>query len=221
MPITSASTTIEPPHLAARRAERPQRRELARPLRDRDRERVRDHERADEERDPAEREQEVLQEVEEALGVLRVLLRLRLAGPDLRVAAAGSPRISAASFAGVTPGFAFARIWSSLPTRWKSRCAGRQVEAGERRAAEARTRRRSGRGRRSSCASVGPFACTPIVCPTCRSFLCAVAWSITTWFGPGQFPSTSVSELSSGRVGSTLKPRFGAPPKATTLPFDR
>ena len=66
---------------------------------------------------------------------------------------------------------------------------------------------------------VGPLACTPIVCPTCRSFLCAVASSITTWFAPGHFPLTSLSVLSSGRVGSTLKPRFGAPPKATTLPL--
>ena len=38
-------------HLPPRRAERAQRRELARPLRDRDRERVEDHEGADEERD--------------------------------------------------------------------------------------------------------------------------------------------------------------------------
>ena len=52
--------------LAPRRADRPQRRELARPLRDRDRQRVRDHEGADEERNPAEREQECLQEAGEA-----------------------------------------------------------------------------------------------------------------------------------------------------------
>ena len=46
-----------PQDLAARGAERAQRRELAHPLSDRDRERVRDHEGADEERDAGEREQ--------------------------------------------------------------------------------------------------------------------------------------------------------------------
>ena len=44
-------------HLAAGRAERAQQRELARALGDRDRERVEDDERADEQRDAAEREQ--------------------------------------------------------------------------------------------------------------------------------------------------------------------
>ena len=51
-----------PVDLPSRRAERAQRRELAHALRDRDAERVRDHEDADEERDEAEREQEVLEE---------------------------------------------------------------------------------------------------------------------------------------------------------------
>ncbi len=50
-------------HLPPRGAERPQRGELAHPLRDRDRERVGDHEAADEQRDPAEAEQEVLDEL--------------------------------------------------------------------------------------------------------------------------------------------------------------
>ena len=51
------------PHdLPPRGADRAQGGELARPLGDRDRERVRDHERADEERDAAEREQEALEE---------------------------------------------------------------------------------------------------------------------------------------------------------------
>ena len=45
-------------NLSPRRAERAQRRELARALGDRDRERVRDDERADEQRDAAEREEE-------------------------------------------------------------------------------------------------------------------------------------------------------------------
>ena len=53
-------------HLAARRTHRAVGRELARALRDRDRERVRDHEAADEQRDAAEREQEAAQERDEA-----------------------------------------------------------------------------------------------------------------------------------------------------------
>ena len=64
-------------HLTPRGAERPERRELARPLRDGDRERVEDDERADEQRDPGEREQEVAEERREladlVLGVLRLL----------------------------------------------------------------------------------------------------------------------------------------------------
>ena len=72
-------------HLAPAGAERAQRRELARALRDRDRQRVRDHEAADEERDPAEREQEAAQEGDEGVRVLRVLLRLLLTRPRLRV----------------------------------------------------------------------------------------------------------------------------------------
>ena len=51
-------------HLTPRGAERAQGRELAHPLRNRDRERVGDHEAADEERDAAEAEQEVLDDVQ-------------------------------------------------------------------------------------------------------------------------------------------------------------
>ena len=56
-----------PQHLAPRRAERAQRRELARALGDGDRERVGDHEAADEQGDPAEGEQEVPEDVEETV----------------------------------------------------------------------------------------------------------------------------------------------------------
>ena len=64
-PRTSPSSTTERSTCCLRRAERAQRRQLARPLRDRDRERVEDHERADEERDAAEAEQEVAEDVDE------------------------------------------------------------------------------------------------------------------------------------------------------------
>ena len=64
--------------LLTRGAERPERRELARPLRDRDRERVGDHEGSDEERDPTEDEQERAQERDERVGIRGVFLRLRI-----------------------------------------------------------------------------------------------------------------------------------------------
>ena len=63
----------------------------------------------------------------------------------------------------------------------------------------------------------GPFACTPIVWPTLRSFFFAVDWSITTSFANGHEPSMSVRVLNAGLAGSTLKPRFGAPPKTIDL----
>src|SRR5207244_12889502 len=74
-----------PPPFPTRRssdlgAEGAERRELAGPLRDRDRQGVEDHERADEEGDPAEPEQEDADEVQEAGDVLLVGLRLLLAG---------------------------------------------------------------------------------------------------------------------------------------------
>ena len=67
--------------------------------------------------------------------------------------------------------------------------------------------------------STGPSTWTPMSLPTFRSFLSAVDWSTTTSSFPGQPPSTSVSVLNCGFVGSTEKPRFGAPPKAIALPF--
>ncbi len=97
-------------HLATRCAERPQRRELARALGDRDRERVEDDERADEQRDHTEREQEVAEERDERVGVLRVLgrlLRRRCAPacPSGRIAL-----ISETSCACETPGLPATRI---------------------------------------------------------------------------------------------------------------
>jgi hypothetical protein len=81
-------------YLPPGRADRPERRELAHALRDRDRERVEDDERADEERDAREGEQEVADELRERRDVVRLLLRLLVAraylrirrqdGPDLR-----------------------------------------------------------------------------------------------------------------------------------------
>ena len=69
--------------LASRRADRAKGRELTDALRDCDRERVRDHEAADEEGDAGEREQEVLDEAGEAVDALLVLRHLRGRVPDL------------------------------------------------------------------------------------------------------------------------------------------
>ena len=69
--------------LTPRRADRPQRRELARPLRDRDRERVEDDERADEEGDRGEREEEVAEDRRELADLVCLLLRLGTRAHDL------------------------------------------------------------------------------------------------------------------------------------------
>ena len=63
-------------HLSPRRAQSPQRSEFARALRNRDRERVGDHEDSDEQRDAAEREQELLQDARERTRVLHLLRSL-------------------------------------------------------------------------------------------------------------------------------------------------
>ena len=119
---------------------------------------------------------------------------------------------------GDTPGLAFARIWSSLPRFWNSTCAvGRSKPARvapPRLAAPPNLTRPETRMRID-----GPLACTAITSPTFRSFLCAVDPSTTTSSVFGQLPSDRVSELRSGLFGSTLNPRFGAPPKTITLPF--
>ena len=73
--------------LAPRRAERPQQRELARALRDGDRERVEDQEAADEHGDAGEDEQGDLDEAERLADVRGALLGLLLAGEHGRGAA--------------------------------------------------------------------------------------------------------------------------------------
>ena len=66
-PIRAPSTSTERQNLAARGAEGPQRRQLARALGHRDRQRVEDDERADEQRDRPERQQEGLDELRDRL----------------------------------------------------------------------------------------------------------------------------------------------------------
>ena len=62
MPVNSASTMTDAQHLLAARADRPQHRRLLGALRDRDREGVVDHERADDQRDDGEDHQEHVHE---------------------------------------------------------------------------------------------------------------------------------------------------------------
>ena len=66
--------------------------------------------------------------------------------------------------------------------------------------------------------ATGPSACTPTVSPTAKSSLAAVSLSTTTSFGPGHFPSMSVSGLKTESPLAIEKPRFGAPPKTTAFP---
>ena len=70
--------------LPPRRTDRPQRRELADSLGDRDRQRIEDDEGADEECDAAEREEEVPDELREPLDVLGLILCLLVAGLHFR-----------------------------------------------------------------------------------------------------------------------------------------
>ena len=84
--MTSDSSITETENLPPRRADRPQRRELARPLGDGDRERVEDDEGADEERDGGEGEEEVAEDRGEVAHVVRLLLRLLGRAHDLDVA---------------------------------------------------------------------------------------------------------------------------------------
>ena len=65
-----------------------------------------------------------------------------------------------------------------------------------------------------------PWASTLIVSPTWMFFFFAVERSITTSFAFGQAPSTRLSELNRAWVGSIEKPRWGAPPKLITFPFE-
>ena len=109
-------------NLLARRADRAQRRELARPLRDGDRHRVEDDERADEERDAAESEQEVADEARE-LGHLRGVVLCLL--DACRTCALGGRigSMSATSSSGLTPSLAATEIASNWPSRSSSSCA--------------------------------------------------------------------------------------------------
>ena len=125
--------------------------------------------------------------------------------------------ISDTSWDGETPGLPATRIWSSLPTLWKSRCAvGRSKPASV--APPIESTEPNLTIPETWSVSTGPSTWTPSVEPTSTSFLLAVALSTTTSSALGQAPSTSVRLENSGRDGSTEKPRFGAPPKTIASP---
>jgi hypothetical protein len=66
--------------------------------------------------------------------------------------------------------------------------------------------------------SAGPREAMSIGCPIWKSPFLYEASSIATSFVFGHAPSASVSELKRGWLGSTEKPRLGAPPLVSTFP---
>jgi hypothetical protein len=125
--------------LPARRPERPKRCELARPLCDGDRKRVRDHEAANEKGDAAETEQELLEEGDEFVGVLGVLVCLRLARTHL---SCGRKDLLDLLQQRVIRDARLRRHRDlvELPRSVEQLLRGRQIETGQRRAADRRDR---------------------------------------------------------------------------------
>ena len=122
-PITNASSITERQHLAAGRAERPQRRELARALGDRDRQRVRDHEAA--RRTARSRRMRAGSPGRSSRKPLVSLVACAAwPCPVLTCAVGGSSgRIVATICCGETPCLAAMLIWSNSPCLSNSRCA--------------------------------------------------------------------------------------------------
>ena len=191
--------------------------ELPGPLRDRDRERVRDHERADEQRDAAEREQEALEEAEEALRLARILVGLAFSGAYLGAGrqdgldrARRAPPRSCPRTRRHGSGRA-CRPCGTVAARW----SGRTRPASPRRCCP---RRRSRRAPTPQVAAQGPPPARRSNSPTSMSFCEAVDVSTATSLGPGQAPFLSTSELKRAWAGSIEKPMFGAPPNWITSP---
>ncbi len=120
------------------------------------------------------------------------VLHLRVGGQDRR--------ISATSCAGVTPGFACDADLVELPDSLEEPLRGRQVEHRERRAAEARRAAEVHDAGDRGCGSPARLPETPIVSPTLKSFLRAVAWSIAISFGARPLPVDELERVeASGR----------------------
>ena len=172
--------------------------ELPRPLRNRDRERVRDHERADEQRDAAEGEQEALEEAEEALRLARILVGLTFSGAYLG-AGRQDGLIAETSSASVVPSDAAARIWSSLPSLLNSCCAVGRSNAASVAPPMLPSAREVEEPRHAQSLRTGPPPGRRSCSPTSMSFLDAVDVSTATSLRPGQ-----VALLEHERVEASL-----------------
>ena len=197
MPTTSASSRIEVRICRARGADRPGRRELTRALRDRDRERVRDHEAADEERDPAEREQEAAQERDEGVR-LRGVVAAPAAVAVFTCAVGGTfCRSSLDELLVGDAGLRGDRDLVQPAALAEQLLRGRQVKPARVAPPIVETDPKWTKPEmRSRCAA--PSACTPIVWPTLKSSLFAVDSSITTSPRPGQAPSDERERIEAG-----------------------
>ena len=217
-PMTSASRMTEPQNLLPRRADRAQRRELARPLRDRDRERVRDHERADEERDAAEREQELLQEAGERVRVACVVSSPAPAPVRTCVCAGRTARICCSELCARDAGLRrdadlveLARLPNRLCAVGRSKTAS---VAPPMRASVAEL----DDARRSGTAARGPSACDADRVADLEVLLAVRSCGRSRPRSPSaSAPSTRLSGLNRACVGSIVKARCGAPPKTDRL----
>lgn len=126
-------------------------------------------------------------------------------------------RTASSSCCSLVPDLVAIRIWSSLPVLSNNRCAVPRSNPASVAPPIDDTAPNSTSPEIFIC-TAAPRAWTPIVSPVANPFSLAVFVSITTWSPLGQAPETRVSELNCGSVGSTLKPRFGAPPKTIDLP---
>ena len=128
-------------------------------------------------------------------------------------------RIEASSAASLTFAFLETRIWSSFPSFLNRRCAVSRLNP-ESVAPPMSSPLEPNRTRPATLNGVAaPCASILIWSPTSMCFLRAVERSMTTSPFDGHSPSTSVSELNLAWLGSTEKPRWGAPPKLITFPF--
>ena len=221
--MTSDSRIDRAEHLAPRRADRPQRRELARPLRDGDREGVEDDERADEERDAGEGEQEVAEDRRELAHLVRLLLRLRGRAHDLGVRPGGPARSPRRARPREMPSCAATEIASYCPSRSRSSWAAGIVKT-------TKLRRRGCRRSpywATPTSSNGRFGCSVMistVSPTSYPCSSAVPASMTTSSAAaGQRPSRTFSGLNCASAGavSMPNPNVGAALGADGLAFGR
>ena len=167
---------------------------------------------------PAEREQERPEERDELVRVGRVRRRLLAARSSTCASGGRIASICATSCASVTSGFAATAISSSCPDLLEEPLRGREVEAGERRAADREPRAELDDPRDAQVLRPGPRPARrssrrPRSPPSRRSPCRPRPRS-----APATSPSTSVSGLKTESPFAIEKPRFGAPPKTTALP---